>query len=371
VAVHRRGAYAARSRAAAGVVEVPNPAEDERGFVSCLADASLRIPASVVLPGNEVELLALSRHRDCFAAGVALGVCSLPIVESAIDKTLLADLATAAGLAVPPTFHLRLSEVGGPLPFTYPVVVKPLRSELRTAEGASLHFTARRVTCPMDLRAAVAVFPNARALVQPYLQGPIGSLAGVFWKGEMVCAVQSQSERIWPPYCGSMTYAVTVPLDQRLAASCGNLLRAIAWNGLFQIDFVECSGQSLLIDLNPRFYTSLAITTRAGVNLPAVWVDLLRGRYREANHSYSVGVGYRHDEDDIRALLAMLLRGPRGAALRGLLPRRRTAHPVFSLRDPLPFLTTLGKLLRRVSIAVPRFGASGRGPRRTVRAPAR
>ena len=349
VAVFDPRGYAARSRAAAGVVVVPDPARDEVGFVHALADAAGRIPASVVLPGTEVALFALSRHADRFPGGVTLGVCPPAVVEKATDKTLLAALAGAAGLVVPPTFEVRLADLEDAPPLPYPGVVKPVRSDLQGPGGASRHFAAQRVNSPGELRAAVAALPNARGLVQPYLPGPIGSMAGVFWDGEMLGAVQSRADRIWPIHCGSMTYAVTVPLDPRLSAMIGDLLSAIGWNGLFQVDFIEHAGQSFLIDLNPRVYTSLAITTRAGVNLPAIWVDLLRGRRPPGNSSaYPVGVGYRHDEDDIRALAVMLVRGPRRAAVRGLLPRRRTIHAVFSIRDPLPLLTTFGKLIRLV-----------------------
>ena len=100
VAVHERGGYAARSRATAGVVEVPNPAVDETGFVRALAEASLRIPASVVLPGTEVGLLALSHHPHLFSRNVALGVCPASVVNKATDKVQFAQLARAAGLDV-------------------------------------------------------------------------------------------------------------------------------------------------------------------------------------------------------------------------------------------------------------------------------
>jgi predicted ATP-grasp superfamily ATP-dependent carboligase len=145
-----------------------------------------------------------------------------------------------------------------------------------------------------------------------------------------------------------MTWAETVPLDRRLAASIGNALRAIGWNGLYQVDFFEQPGDFVLIDLNPRFYTSLAMAMGAGVNLPGIWVDLLCGRAPRVPATYQSGVRYRHDEDDVRALFRMLIHGPRGAALRGFVPRRDTVHPVFSLRDPWPLLTSLSKLVRQV-----------------------
>ena len=89
---------------------------------------------------------------------------------------------------------------------SYPLVVKPPRSELQSTAGESLHFVPRRVESPEALRAVLAQFPGTRGLVQPYLPGALGSIAGVFWEGQMICAVQSRADRIWPPHCGSMTY---------------------------------------------------------------------------------------------------------------------------------------------------------------------
>lgn len=348
VAVHDPGGYTARSRDAAGVVEVPNPAKDQTGFVRALVTAAARIPASVVLPGTELSLVALSRHAHCFPTGVVLGACPPAVVARATDKALLEDLARAAGLSVPPTVDAGIDDLERGLPFPYPAVVKPRRSELEGSDGVVRHFAVRRASSPAELRAALAALPGERGLVQPYLRGPLGSLAGVFWNGEMVCAVQSRGDRLWPPYCGSMTWAETVPLNPRLAASIGSLLRAIGWNGLYQVDFFEQSGGFAIIDLNPRFYTSLAIATGAGMNLPGIWVDLLRGQTPRSHGAYRTGVCYRHDEDDVRALFRMLIRGPRGAALRGFMPRRNTVHPVFSARDPWPLLTSLSKLVRHV-----------------------
>jgi len=352
VAVHGRRAYAARSRMAAGVVTVPDPAADPDGFVRAMACAATRVPARVVLPGTEPALVAFARAADQFPAGVAIAACPPDVVERALDKTRLSGLAAGAGLVVPPTLEVGRQDLAPALGFPYPAIAKPLRSDLMGPNGSTRHYSARRVDSPKELREAVGALPNGRALVQPFLPGPIGSLAGVFWEGEMVAAVQSRGDRIWPPDCGSMTWAVTVPLDADLCSRVAALLRAVGWNGLFQLDFVDSAGTPFLIDLNPRLYTSLGITTHAGVNLPAIWVDLLLGAAPPPRRGYRVGAGYRHEEDDIRALASMFAHGNRAAALRGLLPRLGTTHAVFSHRDPMPLLTSVGKLLRLSAAAL-------------------
>jgi hypothetical protein len=47
----------------------------------------------------------------------------------------------------------------------------------------------------------------------------------------------------------------------------------------------------------------------------------------------------------MRAAARRMRAGDMAEALAALLPRRRTAHAVFSLRDPRPLLTTAEKLL--------------------------
>jgi hypothetical protein len=49
----------------------------------------------------------------------------------------------------------------------------------------------------------------------------------------------------------------------------------------------------------------------------------------------------------MRALARMARDGDVPGALAALLPRRRTVHAIFSLRDPGPLLTTARKLVSR------------------------
>jgi predicted ATP-grasp superfamily ATP-dependent carboligase len=349
VAVHDRGAYAARSRATAGIIDVPSPWDDGRGFVSEIVAAAVRIGAEVIVPGTEFGMMTLAQHAGDLPPGVVLGSGPPAAILRATDKGRLVGFARTAGLRVPPTADVSLSAFPHAPPFPFPVVVKPHRSELRGADGAIRHVGARYAESVLDLRNALAALPGGRGLVQPFIDGPLGSFAGVFWDGRMICAVQSRGDRLWPALCGSISHAETVPLDPRLSEAVSNMLRSVGWSGLFQIDFFEQSGQFTVIDLNPRFYTSLSHAARAGVNLPGIWVDLLRGRVPDVPASYRVGVHYRHDEGDIRALARMLVRGPRVAAMRGLIPRRDTALAVFSATDPGPALTSLSRLVRRGS----------------------
>jgi predicted ATP-grasp superfamily ATP-dependent carboligase len=198
----------------------------------------------------------------------------------------------------------------------------------------------RKIDTPAELRAALEWMPGETLLVQPFLAGSLSAACGVFWEGKLLCVEHQTARRIWPPECGVSSYAETVPPDPELEEKIVALLGAIGWSGLFELQFIRRAEGDYVIDLNTRFYGSLALAVRSGLNLPAIWVDLLLGRTPRIG-TYRVGVRYRSEQRDVRAILHAFRSGRRGEAIRAALPRRRTAHGIFSARDPLPFVCKL------------------------------
>ena len=82
----------------------------------------------------------------------------------------------------------------------------------------------------------------------------------------------------------------------------------------------------------------------AGADLPAVWLDLLCGRPPRPARARP-GVRFRAEEDDLRTLKALAAGGRSGAALRGLLPRRGSAHALFARSDPGPLVYGMARLV--------------------------
>jgi predicted ATP-grasp superfamily ATP-dependent carboligase len=351
VAVDRPKTYAARSRFVAGVVEVPVPTKEEDAFVFRLREFAAELPAAAVLPGTEAALLAISDRRDWFPDDVVLGMSSVEAVARATDKTLLSSLAGPAGLSSPETVVASAEEVESTTDAVgLPVVVKPLASEMRGEDGRLVHPPVRIAQSREELRAALEALPGSAGIVQRYLDGRLWSVGGVSWNGELLAAVHSVAERIWPSDCGLIASAVTVARDTELDRGIAVLLREVGWDGLFQMDFIESAGRKYVIDLNPRIYASIAQATAAGANLPALWLDVLLGRDHGPLGDYRVGVRFRREDRDARALVAQMKNGQVLAGLRGLLPRRHTAYAVLSWRDPKPFLTTVEKAVGRAAV---------------------
>ena len=343
LAVSEPGTYAARSQSTAGTVAVPDPSSDREGFVRELAAASARLSVSAVLPSAEIHLRALA-GREADFRGITLGVPPHETVKRATDKGMLPELAKTAGLQTPPTAEVVRGDRKTLGAFGFPAIVKPLHS--RSATRESLRF-ARYVSNEREAEEAFRALPNDDVLVQPYIPGILTSISGVSWEGKLVCAIHQLSSRIWPVPAGVSSYAKTIPPNAELELGVGRLLQAIGWSGLFQAQFIRSlHGEHYLIDLNPRIYGSLALAISAGLNLPGIWVDLLLGRPTDVG-GYRVGVRFRHVKKDTLALVRMLAMGELRRSLRGLIPRCDTTHAVFSLRDPMPLLTSAAKLIGR------------------------
>jgi predicted ATP-grasp superfamily ATP-dependent carboligase len=343
VATAHRATYAARSRAAAGVVLVPWPSAGADEFARTLAEAAAELRAAAVVPACESALLGLSGRASFFSGGVAVGTSDAATVARATDKAEVGRVAAAAGLAVPATVEVRHEDLAAQLAeVRFPAIVKPARSVADDRNHPTARPRTRLVETEDELRDAV--YDGIRWLVQPYLDGALAAVAGVAWNGDLVCAVHQVTKRIYPQL-GASAYAETVARDVALEDRLAQLVGELGWSGIFEAQLIRNGRGSYLIDFNPRPYGSLALAIRAGANLPAIWVDLLLGR-RLRTVSYRTGVHFRSEPREARVVLDALRRRRVREALAPLVPRRRTAHAIFSLRDPGPLLFLFARGMR-------------------------
>jgi predicted ATP-grasp superfamily ATP-dependent carboligase len=344
LAVSLRGTYASHSRSVASVLYVPHAEDTPAAFVDAIARAAGELAVDAILPGTEASLIALSHRSEALSCPV--GAPARALVDLATSKGRVLELAARCGLhtlpsivGTPPDLAARAERID------YPAILKPQRTRLEIGDSLA-YYKARRVATPAELRAALDRLPHAEWVTQPYLSGELSAVAGVAWQGRIVCSVHQISRRIWPPEVGYSSYAETVDVDRELESGIASLLAEIGWSGIFQAQFLGGAGRRFLIDFNPRAYGSLALAVRAGANLPAVWAALVLGATPPRAHCRP-GVRYRLEHNDLRAIAREVREGEILQALGALLPRRRTAHAVFSLRDPGPMLTTAEKLLHR------------------------
>jgi predicted ATP-grasp superfamily ATP-dependent carboligase len=330
--------FGARSRAVAGVTEVPDAREDPEGFATAVAEGARDASVRAVLPGTDGALLALAAHRDRFPADIAVGACPPTTTLVATDKVATLARAAEAGVRV---LSARVLGADGPPEaddVRFPVVVKPM--------GSTRHET-RRVDDAEALILALAALPNGIGIVQAYVEGRILNVNGVAWEGDVIADVHEEALRTWPADCGPVSYAQTIAPEAALSEQARALIAALDWSGVFNLQFIEADTGLFLVDVNPRLYSSIGLAVAAGANLPAIWVEVLLGG-RPQIGPYRTGVRLRC-EGDMRSLTHLFRSGARRAALAGLLPKADTAHAIASISDPRPALSYVRRLPRRRS----------------------
>jgi predicted ATP-grasp superfamily ATP-dependent carboligase len=333
-----RPAAAQWSRACARRLYAPSARDGGGALVQAIRQELQRDRYVAVVPGSDAALRAFSRYRDQLEPLTQLGLPSEASTERAVNKLLLLREAERHGLAGPASAICASSselaacgrEVG------YPLMLKPA-SSVRT-DGAWRQQQSVIVRSPEELAPASATLAAPWTLQRFHEGAPVVSVAGVIDDGELLGTAVARYERTWPPKAGSASASITIVPPDGLVERSRNLLGALGWRGIFELEFLELApDRHATIDLNPRVYGSMALAIAAGVNLPAIWVALLQGD-RRAPVVTRPGVRYRWEEGEVRAILRAALRGRLGELAHVVRPHRHTVWALTRAADPAPLL---------------------------------
>jgi predicted ATP-grasp superfamily ATP-dependent carboligase len=317
-------------------VLAPDPRQSVEAFVDNVAETLRGRGESLLLPGSDASLFALSEHRE--RLGCSTGLPSREAVRRARDKLLLLQVAADAGLAPPASRPCRDVDaaLAAGAELGYPVVLKPAQSFV-PADGGLRQQGVVVVTDASRLARAAPDFAPP-FVVQRFERAGFLSCSGVVADGRLLALTTSRVPRLWPPMAGMHTYSETVPPPPGLTGRVLDLLGAVGWQGIFQLQMLELAdGRLSVIDLNPRLFASIALDVSAGTNLAAIWCDWLSGR-NPSPVTARPGMRYRWEEGELSHLAWQLGHLRLRAAAAVLLPHRRVAHAWFRLTDPAPLL---------------------------------
>ena len=313
VAGERSPSLAAASRYCQEFISYPGPGKDPEAFLDAIVSACRVHKVDVLLPMTEVSTLLLTERRQALPEGTALPFSSSTSIAGASDKAAVLRIATELGVPVPKTTHLegkadihRIA-VGQ----SFPVVIKPARSRVRTAQGyistgvSYAHSAAELINQIEAL--APEVFP---VLLQERIDGPGVGLFACYDEGRPIAWFAHKRIREKPPSGGVSVLRESAPLDPQAAAHAERLLTALKWHGVAMVEFKRDNrdGSLRLMEINARFWGSLQLAVDAGVDFPGILVDLAAGRHPPSTKEYKIGVRSRWFWGDVDALLQILFR---------------------------------------------------------------
>lgn len=314
---------------------VPGLSAGALAFLEAVERAVAAHDYDLVFPSSDGEMLVLSEERE--RLGALVPYARHETLLRAIDKRGLADAASAAGLATPPSAPS--AREGRELWGDGPVVVKESLHGTFNAAGEFSHLAPESFLddAAADRHAQRISMAGGEPVVQPLITGTLMAFSSVVdAQGRMLARVQQTAERTYPRRAGLSVRARTTAVEEPLAEQAERLLRSLDWFGLSELQFiVPPSGPPVLLDLNGRFYGSMSLAMAAGVNLPGLWARAAMELPAPGAVDARAGVRYQWLEGDLRAAREDshgMLRDVAGCLRYG----RSANASIWSAGDPMP-----------------------------------
>jgi predicted ATP-grasp superfamily ATP-dependent carboligase len=329
----------------------PPIGDDPTDFVEWLVELCERERYDLVIPVRDETLAALSEHRSELIGVTDLFMAENSVIERLMDKGECMKLAEEVGVPIPETYYPADDAAGLEAGLetireraTFPVLIKP-----RIASGAR---GIARVEGPAQLASKYEAVAREHPdpIVQEYVDHSGGhySIGTLFDRSSEPVATHVYKEtKQYPTSGGPAVNAVSVPKDPWVDELL-DLLRAVDWQGPAHMDVLYDPADETykLLEVNPRFWMSLTLSIRSGVDVPALLFDLAQGRTPEPVCEYAVGTRYRWVFPN--EILWALNNGNKKRALRQLLrpSRNGVCYGVVSREDPTPLVGMATQSLR-------------------------
>jgi len=341
------------SRACSGSFQYPSPQGNVAAFVEAIARFVRERPGTLVLAMTEATTLPLSAHRDfLFAAGARLVLPDHSDLLRAFDKNETTLLAASLGVAVPRTVVVTSPEQArdAAQSMRYPVVLKPRTSEELSGDG-KLRTTGRPRYAGDAAQCEAAIHDiRSRAssvLVQEFVAGEGTGYFALMNHGELRAEFAHRRIRDVHPTGSGSAVRASVEVDPEIRRSSVAILSALRWHGVAMVEYRKQSGSpAIFMEVNGRFWHSLALACYAGVDFPALLARMAEHGDVEPSAGYRSGLRCRWLLGDARHLVEVWKGPPPGypgaypgrlrTLLQVLTPVPGTCHDLFQWRDPLP-----------------------------------
>lgn len=258
---------AALSRYASGTFLHPSPTEQPEAFIRCIANALQRYPPKVFLPTGEDTLVVARYAAELEASGVRIPIAPYSTLRRLHRKDEAVELARHLDIPTPKTIvpssisDLRAfcRHVGSP------IVLKRVSSS--SARGVS--YVSEEDLDAMNADGSFGEHAFKNMVAQEYVRGTGYGVSMLFNRGKLRAKFTHERLQELPVTGGISTVRVGVvcPVLEEYAQ---RLLEHVQFHGVAMVEFKhdKNTGQSWLIEVNPRFWGSLALAIQSGVDFP-------------------------------------------------------------------------------------------------------
>jgi predicted ATP-grasp superfamily ATP-dependent carboligase len=298
----------------------------------------------MLIPATDAALALISENDASLRRFVRVACPQAEVVQRVLNKSVTIDFARRVGIRVPECYAIsdagQLSGIGPRLAF--PIVAKPSHKSKET------DFKVRYFHSYESLSQAFRDDPHfgQRVLLQEFAPGDGVGIEMLIHGGEPLVTFQHRRLKEVPASGGAAAVAVSEAVEPILADQALTLLRSLEWEGVAMVEFRfdRQSKRSALMEVNGRYWGTLALPLHAGVDFPWYEWQLAHGERPEVPTDYPAGVRWRWTAGYLRRWHGLLLTSlpkvlRRPAALKELFPSIKdlgSADAVWKWDDPRP-----------------------------------
>jgi predicted ATP-grasp superfamily ATP-dependent carboligase len=297
----------------------------------------------VLFPTCDEHLRVLAQHSSLLTEHFVLTTPPWETVRFLYDKRLTYALAQKVGVPIPHTYVFENANQLSSPDVEFPVVLKPaitsrfLETTNRKAYRANDRQELQKLYAVMS-----RVIPPSEVIVQNFLPDPstnLYSFAGYYRKGDLIVGLSVKRTRQLPRDFGrtsTFVEAVEVPELRELSSQ---LLQAIHYTGLAEVEFMWDPKHSRfeLLEVNARLWAWQGLAAAAGLDIPYVAFADAIGQNPPIG-AMRQGVKWVRLLTDVCAAAPEILSGTLSVRQYLTSLGGTTVFAVFSPSDPIPFI---------------------------------
>ncbi|QLK27868.1 carboxylate--amine ligase [Natrinema zhouii] len=275
-------------------VSLPDPETDLAAYGDALLSLAERPDVETIVPVREEDVYVLAERRDAFADEIATPWPDFETLRRVQDRIELFAAADAAGVGVPATEPLDQWD-----DWDQETIVKPRYTVAAPAylgarfDDATIGSTEyQRPGTPPDPQVELETRGHIPIVQERIPDSREFGFFALYDHGDAVATFQHCQRRGWK-YCGGPSaYRESVHIPE-LETAGRALLDELEWHGLAMVEFLRdpADGEFKLMEINPRFWSSLPFSVRAGADFPYYYWQLAHDEPVASEPTYEVGMG--------------------------------------------------------------------------------
>lgn len=334
------------SRYCTGRFRHPASAHDPLGFMIALRATVLARRPAVYLPADE-DVFVVAEHahmlRDLPVKTALSPLETLRLLDNKHQSLALAD---SLGIPIPHTIRPQAKDeiIAFAREHPGPLVFKNIRSSGARAV-CMIQPECLDEMLPRVLRQCARRFEDL--IVQEFIQATGYGVSMLFDHGKMKAKFAHRRLRERSPSGGPSTMRQSVR-QPALEAHAEKLLRHVGYHGVAMVEFKhdEVSGRSWFLEVNPRWWGSVALAIRSGIDFPVLCHRLALGEDLPPPPDYKIGTTVRWLLGDLFALKNQCFAEKCFPGFRDIWPKVDGYDDAFG-DDPLPLVAELAMYLAK------------------------